>query len=166
MSIPLRGRFPRLLVALLLTVPPLWAGGPKNDEGELQAAAKRAEELRRRGRFNEAIKEQQDALRLAEKLYGANDPRTPDQLDNLARLHQAAGQHARAESLLQRSLKIKQAKLGKDHAAVARALYNLAALCGHTGQYAKAEPLYRRSLGKPRVPGENQGCLERMALPS
>src|SRR5205823_4606245 len=84
--------------------------------------------------------------RLAEELYGADDPRTADQLDNLARLHQAAGQHARAESLLQRSLQIKEAKLGKEHAAVALTLHNLAALYGHTGQYAKAEPLYRRSL--------------------
>jgi tetratricopeptide (TPR) repeat protein len=138
--------FPRLLVALLLTLPPLWAVGPKTDEGALQAAARRAEELRRQGRLDEAVKEQQGALRLAEELYGADDPRTADQLDNLARLHQAAGQNARAESLLQRSLQIKEAKLGKDHAAVALALHNLAALYGHTGQYAKAELLYRRSL--------------------
>jgi CHAT domain-containing protein/tetratricopeptide (TPR) repeat protein len=120
--------------------------GPKADAGALQAAARRAEELRRQGRLDEAVKEQQGALRLAEELYGADDLRTADQLDALAGLHQAAGQNARAESVLQRSLQIKEAKLGKDHAAVALALYKVAALYGHTGQYAKAEPLYRRSL--------------------
>ena len=102
MSIPSRGMFPRLLVALLLTLPPLLAVGPKTDEAALQAAARRAEQLRRQGRPVEAVKEQEGALRLAEELYGADDPRTADQLDNLARLHQAAGHHARAESLLQR----------------------------------------------------------------
>jgi CHAT domain-containing protein len=146
MSIRLRERYPRLLVAILLTLPPLWAAGPRNDEGALQAAARRAEDLRRRGKLDEAVKEQQGALRLAEQLYGADDPRTADQLDTLARLHQAARQPGRAESLLQRSLEIKQVKLGKDHPAVARTLYHLAALYAHTGRYAKAEPLYRRSL--------------------
>ena len=146
MSILSRGMFPRLLVALLLTVPPLAAAGPKADEGALQAAARRAEELRGQGKLDEAVKEQQGALRLAEELYGADDPRTADQLDALARLHQAAGQNDRAESVLRRSLQIKEAKLGKDHAAVALTLLELAALYGHTGQYAKAEPLYRRSL--------------------
>ena len=52
-------------------------------------------------------------------------------MDTLARLHQAARQPARAESLLQRSLEIKKAKLGKHHPAVARTLYHLAALYAH-----------------------------------
>jgi CHAT domain-containing protein/Tfp pilus assembly protein PilF len=138
--------FPRLLVALLLTVAPIWADAPMPDEGALQAAAKRAEELRRQGKPEEAVKEQARALRMAEELYGADDLRTADQLDNLARLHHTAGQHPRAESLLQRSLQIKVAKRGKDHADVALALHNLAALHVHTGQYARAEPLYRRTL--------------------
>src|SRR5262245_2355668 len=146
MSVPSSGRFPCLLVAYLLTLPPLWADAPKTDDRALQAAARRAEELRREGKLDEAVKVQARTLRMAEELYGADDPRTADQLDNLARLHQAAGQHARAEPLLQRSLQIKEAKRGKDHADVALALHNLAALYGHTGQYTKAEPLYRRSL--------------------
>src|SRR2546421_709641 len=112
MSIPSSGMFSRLLVAILLVLPPLWAAGPKADEAALQAAARRAEQLRRQGKPDEAVKEQEVALRLAEELYGADDPRTADQLDTLARLHQAAGHHAKAESLLQRSLQIKEAKLG------------------------------------------------------
>src|SRR5437879_3854976 len=111
MSIPSSGMFSRLLVVLLLTLPPLWAMGPKPDEAALQAAARRAEELRRQGKPDEAVKEQEGVLRMAEELYGADDPRTADQLDNLARLHQAAGQHARAESVFLRSLQIKEAKL-------------------------------------------------------
>src|SRR5207249_5227416 len=79
MSIPSSGMFPRLLVALLLTLPPLWAVGPKADEAALQAAARRAEQLRRQGKPDEAVKEQEGALRMAEKLYGADDLRTADQ---------------------------------------------------------------------------------------
>ena len=61
-------------------------------------------------------------------------------------LYQAMGQHAKAEPLYQRSLEIREAKLGKDHPDVADSLNNLAWLYQAMGQHAKAEPLYQRSL--------------------
>jgi CHAT domain-containing protein/tetratricopeptide (TPR) repeat protein len=56
------------------------------------------------------------------------------------------GQHARAEPLFQRSLKIREARLPRDHLDVAIALNNLAALYQAMGQHARAEPLFQRSL--------------------
>ena len=56
------------------------------------------------------------------------------------------GQYAKAEPLYQRSLKIRESKLGPDHPDVAQSLNNLATLYQDMGQYAKAEPLYQRSL--------------------
>ena len=55
----------------------------------------------------------------------------------------AMRQYAEAESLLQRSLKIKEFKLGPDHLDVAQSLFWLATLYTAMEQYAKAEPLYR-----------------------
>ena len=40
-------------------------------------------------------------------------------LNNLASLYQVTGQYAKAEPLYQRSLEIREAKLGKDHPDVA-----------------------------------------------
>ena len=51
-----------------------------------------------------------------------------------------------AEPLYKRSLKIKEAKLGTDHPAVAASLNNLAELYRSQGRYADAEPLCQRSL--------------------
>ena len=55
-------------------------------------------------------------------------------------------QYAKAEPLYERSLKIRESKLGPDHPDVADSLNNLANLYADTDQYAKAESLYQRSL--------------------
>ena len=67
-------------------------------------------------------------------------------LNNLAELYRVMGQYAKAEPLYQRSLKIRESKLGLDHPEVAQSLNNLAILYCKMGQYAQAEPLYERSL--------------------
>ena len=67
-------------------------------------------------------------------------------LNNLATLYEDMAQYAKAEPLYQRSLKIREAKLGPDHPDVAGSLDNLANLYYAMGQNAKAEPLFQRSL--------------------
>ena len=57
-----------------------------------------------------------------------------------------AGKYAEAESLLQRSLAIREKTLGKDDRDVARSLSNLAGVYQAQGRYAEAEPLFQRSL--------------------
>jgi tetratricopeptide (TPR) repeat protein len=56
------------------------------------------------------------------------------------------GQYAKAETLYQRSLEIREARLGKGHLNVAHSLNGLAGVYADMGQYAKAESLYLRSL--------------------
>ena len=51
-----------------------------------------------------------------------------------------------AESLLKRSLEMREATLGSDHPDIAQSLNNLAALYNDRKQYDKAEPLYERAL--------------------
>jgi tetratricopeptide (TPR) repeat protein len=65
---------------------------------------------------------------------------------HLAGLYRDMGRYTKAEPLFRQSLKIKEAKLGKDHPDVAKSVENLAILYVDMGQYAKVEPLHRRSL--------------------
>jgi tetratricopeptide (TPR) repeat protein len=56
------------------------------------------------------------------------------------------GNHAKAEPLFQRALKIREKVLGPDHPTTATTLNNLGALYLSMGNYAKAEPLFQRTL--------------------
>jgi CHAT domain-containing protein len=56
------------------------------------------------------------------------------------------GDHAKAEPLYQRALKIREKTRGPEDSETARTLNNLASLYMGTGEYAKAEPLYQRAL--------------------
>jgi tetratricopeptide (TPR) repeat protein len=64
----------------------------------------------------------------------------------LAGLYWAREQYAQAEPLVQRSLQIYEAALGKDHPHVADSVTGLALLYAEMGRYAQAEPLVQRSL--------------------
>ena len=59
---------------------------------------------------------------------------------------QQAWKYARAISLAQRVLAIREMALGPEHPNVATALNNLAKLYYDQGRYADAEPLFKRSL--------------------
>jgi len=97
------------------------------------------------GKYREALPYYEKALELAPRALGENSPDTATILNNLAGLYQEMGQYAKAESLHQRSLRIRE-KLGKDTLDVAQSLHNLAIVYMDTGQYGKAEPLSQRSL--------------------
>jgi tetratricopeptide (TPR) repeat protein len=56
------------------------------------------------------------------------------------------GRYSDAESLLQRSLAIRERALGSEHLDVAISVNNLAGFYEITGQYLKAEPLYKRAV--------------------
>ena len=67
-------------------------------------------------------------------------------LNNLAALYSAQGKYAEAEPLYQRSLRIREKALGREHPDIALSLNNLATLYNNQGKYAEAEPLFQRSL--------------------
>src|SRR5262249_24887997 len=58
----------------------------------------------------------------------------------------AMGRYMDAEPLVHRSLKIREARLGKEHPDVAPGLHNLATLYQANGRYRDAEPLFQRCL--------------------
>src|SRR5262249_43119489 len=129
---------------------------------------KRAEELSKEERPDEAITILERARELAEKRLGDREPATTALvLNDLALSYAEAGQHEKAEPLLLRSLAIRETKLGKDHPDTAESLHNLAAFYRDMGRYRESEPLFRRALaineaklGKDHV--ETINCIGNM----
>jgi len=120
------------------------------DPGTLSREAieldKKAAELYRAGKYQEAIPIAEKVVQLREKLYGSDHPATADSLNKLAMLYKNMGDYAKAEPLYQRALAIREKALGPDHPTTADSLNNLAMLYKSMGDYAKAEPLYQRAL--------------------
>jgi CHAT domain-containing protein/Tfp pilus assembly protein PilF len=118
----------------------------KERQAEVGLLRRQVQALEKAGKMPEAVKAQEKLVEKVKQLFGAEHTSTAAQINNLAVLYQAMGEHAKAEPLYQHSLKVDEAKLGKDHLDVAIDLNNLALLYKTMGQYAKAEPLYQRSL--------------------
>ncbi|HBI47002.1 MAG TPA: hypothetical protein DDY78_29735, partial [Planctomycetales bacterium] len=142
------GRFGWLLAAVLIGCF-LSAGlcrAKDNDEAALREAFARGEALQKEGNLKEAAASYETALNLAPKVFRTDDVNTATILHNLAALHSAMGQYAKAEPFYLRSLKIMEDEVGTDHPDVANSLNGLAILYCNMGQYAKAEALFQRSL--------------------
>ncbi len=97
--------------------------------------------------FSEAEPLFERALRILERVLGAEHPDTAGLLNNLATLYESQGRYAEAESLYERALGICERVLGAEHPDTAQSLNNLAALYFSQGRDAKAESLYERALG-------------------
>jgi tetratricopeptide (TPR) repeat protein len=100
----------------------------------------------------------QRALGILEKQLGPEHSTTAITRDNLAKMYQAQGQHARAMPLYQRALTIHEKAFGPNHPIVARNLENLADTYRAQNQYPQAEVLYqtrsqhfKKSLGNDHV---------------
>jgi tetratricopeptide (TPR) repeat protein len=101
------------------------------------------------GRFNwnEALPLLERALEIHEAELGLNHFSTTSSLNNLASLHQAMGEHAKAVPLYELALEIREAHLGPDHPLTATVLDNLGLLHVAMGEHAKALPMVQRALG-------------------
>ncbi|RTL42584.1 MAG: tetratricopeptide repeat protein [Candidatus Melainabacteria bacterium] len=86
------------------------------------------------------------ALSIAEKIFGAGDPRVATALNNLAWLYACEGRYIDAEPLYARALSISETALGPDNPRFATSLNNLAALYTSEGRYSEAQFLYKRAL--------------------
>ena len=85
------------------------------------------------------------AIREAEQL-GAGDLRLATSLANLAQLKLRQRDHNESERLFRRSLQIREAALGPDHASLVQTINGLAAVCYARGDLDGAEPLFQRAL--------------------
>ena len=132
-----------LLVALAALVITLSAMGQEARWGEL---VKQANTLRKQGRAAEGIPVAEEAVRVAEKSFRANDAKIAISLNLLAAMYDEQGRYADAEPLFKRALAIREKAYGPDNPEVARSLNGLAMLYYHEARYAEAEPLFERAL--------------------
>ena len=106
----------------------------------------KVEQLKRAGRYSEAITLAEHLCDQSTTLLGAEHLYTSAGLNNLAEVYREMGDYVRAEPLYQRALAICEQVLGADHPDTATSLNNLALLYVQMGDYPRAEPLGRRAL--------------------
>jgi esterase/lipase superfamily enzyme/Flp pilus assembly protein TadD len=140
----LRFAFAMVLAALLLTAIDATAVAQTNED--LAALNDQVIQLRRSGKYSEAIDLAERALALSERLHGPDHSLVAISLTNLAALYQSQGRLAEAEPLYKRALAIYEKALGPDHRDMAASLNDLASLYQSQSRFAEAEPLYKRAL--------------------
>jgi CHAT domain-containing protein/tetratricopeptide (TPR) repeat protein len=115
-------------------------------EGRWRELVQRANGLRGEGKYAEGVPVAEEAVRVAEKTFGANHPAVAISLNLLGAIYDDEGKYVEAEPLFKRGLAIREKALGPDNPDVAKSLNSLAFLYYHEGRYAEAEPLFRRAL--------------------
>lgn len=113
---------------------------------EPERLVRKASDLKKKGKFDEALPVEQQLLAIREKTLGLEHPDVATSLNNLALLHKNKGDYATAESMYKRSLAISEKAFGPDHLDVANTLHNLALLYRDNGDYSAAELLLKRVL--------------------
>jgi tetratricopeptide (TPR) repeat protein len=124
------------------------ASGP-TATAELNQAAELSAKSNERyaaGDLTGAIKAQQEALAIRERILPAGDPDIAATLTSLGRLEALHGDYAAAEPLLRRALTMRETDVGKNEPAIAESLSNLALVYAAQGRYGEAEPLYQRAI--------------------
>jgi CHAT domain-containing protein/tetratricopeptide (TPR) repeat protein len=115
-------------------------------KGQIDALNVQVRQMRREGRYNEALSTAERYVELARQRYG--DERLPvaTAVDWLATAYQDMGRYAEAEPLFIRALAITEKALGPHHADVGQPLDNLAGLYKDMGRYTEAEQLLQRAV--------------------
>jgi len=116
------------------------------DVNEALRLHKQASLLDDQGRYAEAVKLEEQALAIAEKVFGPQHLNVAAITNNLALFYTNMGEYDRAEPLYKRVLAIKEKKLGPAHPSMATSLNHLALLYGYLGDYAKAVPIFKQAL--------------------
>ena len=97
--------------------------------------------LYQQGRYSEATKVAEEALKVAENTFDKNHLNVGQTLNILAVLYQSQSKYAEAELFYKRSLAIWEKALGPDHPNVATSLENLAVLYRATNRESEAKNL-------------------------
>ncbi|HNG94746.1 MAG TPA: CHAT domain-containing protein, partial [Acidobacteriota bacterium] len=113
---------------------------------EIEKLQAKAEQLRKAGKYDQALPLAQQAVEQSEKIFGAESLPVATSLNNLGGLHYLKGDYTRAEPLHQRALAICEKVLGPDHLETAKSLNDLADIFRIKDDSARAELLYQRAL--------------------
>lgn len=107
--------------------------------------AAQCQERLEQGRYLQALSLCEQAVSRLDR-PGADPLVLAGALDALAHAHQSQGRLASAEALFLRSLRLREPRLGPEHAEVAASLHGLASLYREQGDYVQAERLGLRAL--------------------
>jgi len=133
----------KLLLAASLAVAlaaPVWADAPTVESHIAQAHA-----YERIGRFGDAERELQDAVRVAERM-GPRHPKLISTLAETARYYETRGNNAKAEIYLRRELSLWESVQGKENRDVVTCMQRLAGVELNEGHFHDAESTLRESL--------------------
>ncbi|HEX2572558.1 MAG TPA: tetratricopeptide repeat protein [Polyangia bacterium] len=121
---------------------------PHQDASLAQAQKDLAEatRLNEAGKYDEAIRLGERALRIREKALGPSRLEVAECLHLLGRVHRRMGNYTRAEPLLQRALEIRETLLGENHPDVAQTLIQLAIVYQSLSLADRAETFYQRAI--------------------
>ena len=135
-----------LMMACSLFRPsPVYAQAMSRDE--IKRQGDQAADLAKKGKYTDAAAIYERVLPATESVHGKDSANTIAILaEARLRLSRPGTARQRREPLYLRSLKLSEAKLGKDHLEVATTLNNIGNLYYSLQQYATAEPYYARSL--------------------
>nr|WP_275993716.1 CHAT domain-containing tetratricopeptide repeat protein [Argonema antarcticum] len=111
--------------------------------------------LYRRGEYSHGIIVAEQALQLAQQLFGKENLYVAASLNNLALLYKSQAQFSKAEVLQLEALELNRLLLGKEHPNVATSLDNLAEVYTSQGRFREAELSYTEALDmRKRLLGE------------
>jgi CHAT domain-containing protein/Tfp pilus assembly protein PilF len=113
---------------------------------EAKRLGAQAEQLKKQGKFAEAVSLAEQSLSLREKELGPMHPDVAASLNYLGDLYGALSQYRKGVSLVVRALNIREKVLGTMHPDVAASLDILATLYTSLGEHGKAQPLFVRAL--------------------
>ena len=130
------------LTVLLLTRPLSAAA----EDPAWNALQTKAATLFQRGRYASAADAAEQSVRSAEQLFGPRDLHTAESLETLANVYSGQQLWARAQSLYERVLEIRQQALGFDHPLVVQTLLLLMKASLEQGQVAEAGVLCDHAL--------------------
>jgi len=98
------------------------------------------------GKYDEALKAQQRALEVAERVYSEGHPRLAAMWINLANAHYGRGDYGKAVEANEKALAIYEASLGPFHPDLAMALLNLGVARHSRGELEEAIASFERAL--------------------
>jgi tetratricopeptide (TPR) repeat protein len=123
-----------ILTLAMMVMTPGYAAGPNWDALLSQSKDYLGEE-----KYQKALDIGEQALIMAEKLYGPEHINTAASLFNLAEIHRRSGNYYGSEPHYYAALRIRERILGREHTQVAACLYGLAEIMMARGEYQLAE---------------------------
>jgi tetratricopeptide (TPR) repeat protein len=106
----------------------------------------RVVQLDRQGQYSQAVIFAEQALALAQQLWGDEHRKVATSLNNLAGLYHSQGRFDAAAPLFKEALAMRKRLFSTDHTDVAHSLNNLAGLYHSQGRLDAAESLYKEAL--------------------